>query len=113
MADEADPGSAFRQIANLDDTVHHRVRLAILLVLERHVDCEFRFIRDHLALTDGNLGNHLNVLAGKGLIAHERRPGYAGVRTWVRITPAGKDALARELAALDSIRPSSSAVASG
>jgi DNA-binding transcriptional ArsR family regulator len=60
-----------------------------------------------LGLTDGNLGRHLEVLAGAGLITlvkgfQARRP-----RTWAAISPLGRSALANELrqmrALLDSL----------
>jgi len=91
------------EVARLDDVIHHRVRLAIALLLDRYVECEFAFMKSELGLTDGNLGSHLNVLAGRGYLQLERRPAYRGTRTWAALTPAGKGALSRELSALELI----------
>lgn len=86
--------------AELDDTVHQRARLGILTILDESDRADFGYLKRVLGLTDGNLGRHLEVLSGQDLVALQkvfegRRP-----RTWVTITPAGRAALAAEIAAL-------------
>lgn len=86
--------------SRLEDSVHQRVRLGILAVLNGASRADFAFLRTTLGLTDGNLGKHLQVLEEAGYVAidkvfERRRP-----RTWVQITGAGRDALGKELAAL-------------
>jgi hypothetical protein len=53
-----------------------------------------------MALTAGNLSQHLGVLESAGLITIEK--GYAGkrARTWVTLTKAGQAALAEEITQL-------------
>jgi len=84
----------------LDDTVHQRVRLGILAVLSGTSRADFGFLRDTLALTDGNLSRHIAVLEQAGLVTVEK--GYEGkrARTWLHATKAGRAALHDELAAL-------------
>jgi DNA-binding MarR family transcriptional regulator len=84
----------------LDDTVHQRVRLGILTIAHEARQVEFGYLRDSLELTAGNLSQHLGVLEGAGLITIEK--GYHGkrARTWVTLTRAGQDALAKEIAQL-------------
>ncbi len=84
----------------LDDTVHQRVRLGILAVAREAESVDFAFLKQELGLTDGNLSRHLKVLEDSGLVAVNK--GYAGrrPRTWVTLTTAGAEALARELRAL-------------
>jgi DNA-binding MarR family transcriptional regulator len=84
----------------IDETVHQRHRLGILTITAEAQRADFGYLRDALALTPGNLSKHLTVLEEAGLIEVEK--GYAGrrPRTWVRITPQGRAALAAELAAL-------------
>jgi DNA-binding MarR family transcriptional regulator len=87
----------------LDNAVHQRTRLGILTVLAGTARVDFAFLRDTLALTDGNLSRNLTVLETAGYIAIEkvfegRRP-----RTWVAATPAGRQALAAEIHALKEI----------
>jgi DNA-binding MarR family transcriptional regulator len=84
----------------LDDVVHHRTRLGILAVLREVDRAEFRYLRDALGLTDGNLSRHLRTLEAAGHI--QVRKGYQGrrPRTWLRLTTQGTTALDQELAAL-------------
>ena len=83
-----------------DDVVHQRTRLGILAVLAEATEADFTYLRKVLDLTDGNLGRHLEVLEGAGLIIinkgyHGRRP-----RTRATITAEGRRALRRELASM-------------
>jgi DNA-binding MarR family transcriptional regulator len=84
----------------LDDRVHQKTRLALLTVLDEAARADFPYLKSLLGLTDGNLGRHLEALAGQGLVeiqkGHEgRRP-----RTWAAITPRGREALAAEMRVL-------------
>jgi DNA-binding MarR family transcriptional regulator len=88
---------------DLDDTVHQRVRLGILAVLEEAKRAEFKYLREALNLSDGNLSRHVQVLEEAGLVRVEK--GFEGrrPRTWISSTPAGRKALAQELKALRSL----------
>jgi DNA-binding MarR family transcriptional regulator len=90
-------------IESLDDTVHQRVRLGILTIANESRKVDFRFLRETLDLTAGNLSQHIRVLEGAGLImvqkvTEERRP-----RTWISITKVGKGALRQEMAVLKAL----------
>lgn len=95
----------------VDDVVHQRVRLAILVVAHEASRVEFTYLRDALDLTAGNLSRHLSTLADAGLVGLTKDDRGARPRTWVRITPKGRKALAREMALLDAlvrrVRPAS------
>jgi DNA-binding MarR family transcriptional regulator len=86
--------------AALDEVVHQRHRLGILTIAAAADRVEFGYLRDTLDLTPGNLSRHVTVLENAGLVEIEK--GYAGrrPRTWIRITRAGRAALAAELATL-------------
>ncbi|GAA2493932.1 transcriptional regulator [Terrabacter carboxydivorans] len=86
--------------SGLDDVVHQKARLGILAVLAETEKADFTYLKKLLQLTDGNLGRHIEVLAGSGLVHVEK--GYAGKRprTWVTITRAGRRALDEEMAAI-------------
>lgn len=90
-------------IHELDDDVHQRVRLGILASLVALARADFGHLKRELSVTDGNLGRHLEVLEGAGLIRLSREPDGQRQRTWVSITPEGRKALKRELAALRQI----------
>ena len=85
---------------SLSEVVHQRHRLGILTIAREVEEVEFRYLRDTLDLTAGNLSRHLSVLEESSLVVIEK--GYAGrrPRTWVRITPEGRQALDAELRAL-------------
>ncbi|MET9225524.1 transcriptional regulator [Lentzea sp. NPDC003310] len=86
--------------AALDDVVHQRHRLGILTIAAEVKRVEFAYLRSTLNLTAGNLSRHIAVLEEAGLLFVEK--GYEGKRpkTWVSVTPAGREALAAEMAAL-------------
>lgn len=85
---------------DLNDTVHQRVRLGILAVLEEAKRAEFKYLREALDLSDGNLSRHIQVLEEAGLVRVEK--GFEGrrPRTWISSTPAGRRAFEQELKAL-------------
>lgn len=87
-------------VLGFDDVVHQRTRLGILAVLAEASEADFTYLRKVLDLTDGNLGRHLEILEGAGLITiskgyHGRRP-----RTRAKVTPDGRRALRGELASM-------------
>ncbi len=84
----------------LDEVVHQRARLGILAMLAEADRIEFGLIQQTLDLSAGNLSRHLTTLETAGLVQIEK--GYEGrrPRTWVRITPAGRKALKREVQSL-------------
>jgi DNA-binding MarR family transcriptional regulator len=87
-------------VLDLNDTVHQRVRLGILAVLEEAKRAEFKYLREALDLSDGNLSRHVQVLEEAGLVRVEK--GFEGrrPRTWISSTPAGRRAFEQELKAL-------------
>lgn len=86
--------------SELNDLVHQKARLGILAVLAEAERADFTYLKTLLQLTDGNLGRHVEVLAGGGLVHVEK--GYAGrrPRTWVTITREGRRALTAEMVAI-------------
>ena len=85
---------------SLDDTVHQRARLGILAILSEVTEADVTSLKRELGLTDGNLGRHLQVLADAGLVSMERTIVGSRVRTQVRATKAGAQALRDEVTAL-------------
>jgi DNA-binding MarR family transcriptional regulator len=84
----------------LDDVIHQRVRLGIMVVLAEADEAEFTFLKDQLDLTDGNLNRHLQVLEDAGYIARRRGRSAGRPRTWIRATRSGQTALADHLETL-------------
>ncbi|MGH9164232.1 MAG: winged helix-turn-helix domain-containing protein [Acidimicrobiales bacterium] len=92
--------AAQHPMGRLDDTVHQRVRLAVLAVLAEADRAEFTYLRDALELTDGNLSRHLGVLEQAGYVRIRKTIEARKPRTWVHATRRGRAALAAEVAAL-------------
>jgi DNA-binding MarR family transcriptional regulator len=100
MTGPAARDSTGHPVSGLDDVVHQRVRLGILVIAREARRVEFSYLRTNLELSPGNLSQHLGVLENAGLITIEK--GYAGkrARTWITLTNAGRAALAEEITQL-------------
>jgi DNA-binding MarR family transcriptional regulator len=93
-------------MGELDSIIHQPARLQIMAALCQLGGCErvdFSYLKDHLALTDGNLGAHLGTLEGKGYIAVEKTFVARRPKTFVAATVAGRTAFAGHVAALEAI----------
>ncbi len=64
---------------------------------------EFAFVRDTVEVSDSVLSKQVAVLESAGFVAVLK--GYAGKRprTWLRLTPSGREAFTRHLEALRDI----------
>jgi DNA-binding MarR family transcriptional regulator len=90
--------------AGLDDVVHQRNRLGILTVVAEAEEAEFGFLQEVLGLTAGNLNRHLAVLSEAGLITVRKKETRGGrPKSWVKISDEGREALAREMSALEQL----------
>jgi DNA-binding MarR family transcriptional regulator len=89
--------------ARLDDVIHSPVRLSVVAALAATDEAEFAAVRDAVQISDSALSKAVTVLEEAGYV--QARKGYVGKRprTWLRLTPAGRDALRAHLAALRSI----------
>ena len=103
MAPSEPEQPASHPVAELDDVVHQRTRLGLLVVLREVQQADFSYLKARLKLTDGNLGQHLEILARSQLVTITK--GYEGkrARTWAAITKAGEAALAAEVRTLRSL----------
>ncbi len=87
----------------LDPLVHARARLGILGELARTPGLSFADLRRRLELSDGNLGAHAHKLARAGYVVASRSFEGRTPRTEYRLTPTGKRALERYLAAMATV----------
>jgi DNA-binding MarR family transcriptional regulator len=95
---------------DLDDLIHQPVRLRIMAALtslEAREQVDFSYLKDKLALTDGNLGAHLRALEDAGYILVEKTFVERRPKTFVAASAAGRRAFAAHVAALQSILKSS------
>jgi DNA-binding MarR family transcriptional regulator len=87
----------------LDPTIHQPTRLGILTAAAETKRIDFVSLRDMLDVTDGNLSRHLTTLENAGYVEIEKTFEGRRPRTWIAATPAGRKALAAEIAALREI----------
>lgn len=96
----------------LDPLFHFPIRLSILAVLAEVEEAEFRFVAETVEISAVTMSKQASILEEAGVV-HVRK-GYVGrrPRTWLSLTPAGRDRLKAHLDALRSIVGSPPHVAS-
>lgn len=89
--------------AELDRTIHERVRLAIVSALAVNDAMTFNDLKALLGTTDGNLSVHARKLEDAGYVQCDK--GFDGrlPRTEYRLTPAGRRALERYLSHMEAL----------
>jgi DNA-binding MarR family transcriptional regulator len=90
----------------LDPVIHQPARLQIMSALCQLKDCnrvDFSYLKEHLKLTDGNLGAHLSTLEARGYIAVEKTFVARRPKTFLEATSSGRQAFAQHVAALQAI----------
>jgi DNA-binding transcriptional ArsR family regulator len=89
--------------ARFDELIHAPTRLAIVSLLAAAQWADFKFIRDELGLSDSALSKQLSTLESAGYV--EIRKWFVGKRprTSARLSPAGRLAFERHVAALQEI----------
>ncbi len=87
-------------VPELDPVVHAQLRLAALTLLSGVEEAEFTWLRDRTGSTDGNISVHLAKLEEAGYIAVHKRFDGRTPKSYYRMTPAGRAAYLRYLAAL-------------
>ncbi|MFF2198362.1 transcriptional regulator [Streptomyces sp. NPDC058157] len=87
----------------LDETIHHPTRLVIMAFLAGCAEAEFAAVRDYSQISDASVSRITSALETAGYL--KVRKGYVGKRprTWLSLTPMGRQALTRHLAALHTI----------
>jgi DNA-binding MarR family transcriptional regulator len=77
----------------IDDTLHSRIRLAVVAALVSVNEAEFNFLKEMVKTTDGNLSTHLKKLEDAGYISSKKRFVDRKPQTKYKITERGKRAL--------------------
>ena len=88
------------RVPRFDPVIHAPGRLQICAILSAADEAEFGMIRDAIAVSDSVLSKHLKQLEDAGYI-QPRKQSHAGrQRTWLSLTPSGRDAFAAHVAEL-------------
>src|SRR5438128_555604 len=84
----------------LDDVIHAPVRFSIMATLSVAEKARFFSVRDTVEVSDSVLSKQMTVLESAGYLTVQK--GYVGKhpRTWLSLTPAGRQAFADHLATL-------------
>ena len=85
----------------IDDTLHSRIRLAVVAVLVSVEQADFNFLRDMVKTTDGNLSVHLRKLEEVGYVASKKRFVKRKPQTTYKITEKGRRALEEYVSTLE------------
>ncbi|MFB2554230.1 winged helix-turn-helix domain-containing protein [Herbiconiux liangxiaofengii] len=87
----------------VDELLSAPIRLSIVAALSRADEIEFKVLRDGIEISDSALSKQVGQLEAADYVLV--RKGYFGKRprTWLSITPEGRGALKRHLAALEAI----------
>lgn len=90
-------------ILQLNKAFDNRIRLGIMSALLMNEDVNFNFLKEMLAITDGNLASHLKPLEELKFI--EVKKGFIGrkTNTTYKATPLGEAAFKDHLNALEAV----------
>ena len=88
---------------SLDEVIHQKVRLGVMSTLVASGEADFRFLKDTLGLTDGNLSIHITKLEEAGYISVRKEFVRKKPHTTYTPTERGKDAFKSYLLALERI----------
>lgn len=93
----------FESVESLDEVIHQKVRLGIMSALMATPEADFRFLKETLSVTDGNLSIHLTKLEEAGYIASHKEFVRKKPHTTYAPTDIGRAAFGRYLSALERI----------
>jgi len=93
-------------MSGFNELIHQTVRLQIMAALnalDEESQLDFGALRDLLGVTDGNLATHLRKLEDAGYIKVTKTFVGRRPRTYIAITPEGRQAFAEHVQALKEI----------
>ena len=88
---------------SLDEVIHQKVRLGIMSALMARSETDFRFLKDTLGVTDGNLSIHLSKLEDAGYVVSAKEFVRKKPHTTYAPTESGRSAFHAYLGALERI----------
>jgi len=100
-------------VKSLDEIIIQKVRLGIMSALMARGEADFRFLKDTLGVTDGNLSIHLSKLEEAGYVASRKEFVRKKPHTTYTPTDAGRAAFHAYLTALERIVQSAAQTGAG
>lgn len=87
--------------ARFDELIHFPTRLRITAAVATATELEFSALEDAFGISTSLLSKQLRILVEAGYVMLDKRPQPFGrPRTWVKLTPSGRDAYLGHLEAL-------------
>jgi DNA-binding transcriptional ArsR family regulator len=83
-----------------DELIHAPTRLSIVALLAASTWAEFGFVRDSIQLSDSALSKQISTLEHAGYVTVNKTGAGRRSRTYVRLSPEGRDAFNGHVAAL-------------
>ena len=87
----------------IDDVIHSRIRTAIMAVLVSVEEAEFKYLKEKINATDGNLSVHIKKLEDAGYLSVKKRFVKRKPVSKYRITIKGRKAFGDYIKKLESI----------
>ncbi len=103
VVQQASYAQLFESVESLDETIHQKVRLGIMSALMARGEADFRFLKQTLGVTDGNLSIHLSKLEEAGYVLSAKEFVRKKPHTTYAPTDAGRAAFHEYLGALERI----------
>jgi DNA-binding MarR family transcriptional regulator len=91
------PGPGF------DELIHAPTRLSIVSLLAATTWAEFGFVRDSIQLSDSALSKQISTLEHAGYVTVNKTGAGRRSRTYVRLSPRGREAFDGHVAALQKL----------
>ena len=91
------------ELGKIDDVIHGRMRLGIMVYLADAETAEFTELKTVLEATQGNLSVHLKKLEEAGYVAIDKSFRDNKPLTQITITPSGRRAFAAYLEAIGNL----------
>ncbi len=85
----------------IDDTLHSRIRLAVVAALVSVEQADFNFLKEMVKTTDGNLSTHIRKLEEAGYVSSKKKFVQKKPQTTYKITDKGRRALEEYVSTLE------------
>ena len=103
MSQSNDGQNVSAALSGIDRVIHEPARLSILAVLRAFESTDFTFLLKQTELSRGNLSSHLSKLETAGYVDISKEFVEKVPRTLVRLTDAGREAVAAYRTEMDRI----------
>jgi DNA-binding MarR family transcriptional regulator len=100
------------RVPQFDPVIHAPGRLQICAILSAADEAEFAMIRDAIGVSDSVLSKHLKQLEEAGYVRPRKQACEGRQRTWLALTPAGREAFSAHVAELQRLAGMTAPVAS-